>query len=312
MKDLTLPTLGTVVRVEELRKSYGEVCAVDGISLEVSRGEIFGIVGPNGAGKTTTMDCIVSMRRPDSGFISVLGLDPVSQRKTLLEKVGIQQQESELPDRMKVREAMELFSCFYKNSLEATGILSKLGLSDKTESFFSALSGGQKKRLFVALSLVGDPEIVFFDELTSGLDPQSRRSMWDLVRGLRDDGKTVFLSTHYMDEAEKLCDRVAIIDKGRIVALDTPDSLVRSHAFALSVVMGIPDSFIENELESIPGVLEVFREGVKVTARVRDSSAVVEIVKLLVDRKIELGDFHTEKSTLEDVFLKLTGKEIRN
>ena len=213
---------------------------MDGISLEVSRGEIFGIVGPNGAGKTTTMDCIVSMRRPDSGSVRVLGFDPLKQRKTLLERVGIQQQESELPDRIKVREAMELFSCFYRNSMEISGILSKLGLSDKQESFYSALSGGQKKRLFVALSLVGDPEIVFLDELTSGLDPQSRHVMWDLVRGLRDDGKTVFLSTHYMDEAEKLCDRVAIIDNGKIAALDTPDSLIRSHAFALNVVMGIP------------------------------------------------------------------------
>jgi len=285
---------------------------VDGISLEVSRGEIFGIVGPNGAGKTTTMDCIVSMRKPDSGTVRVLDLDPLTHRKALLERVGIQQQESELPDRIKVREAMELFSCFYSHSMEISGILSRLDLSDKTESHFSALSGGQKKRLFVALSLVGDPEIVFLDELTSGLDPQSRHAMWGLVMGLRDDGKTVFLSTHYMDEAEKLCDRVAIIDNGKIAALDTPNSLIRSHAFALNVVMGIPESFRETELESISGVLEVIREGGKVSAHVQNSSAVVEIVKLLVERKIELGDFHTEKSTLEDVFLKLTGKEIRN
>ncbi len=286
--------------------------AVDGISLCVSRGEIFGIVGPNGAGKTTIMDCIVSMRKPDSGFITVLDLDPLRQRKALLKKVGIQQQESELPDRMKVWEAIDLFSCFYGNPADTSGILSRLGLSGKKESYFSALSGGQKKRLFVALSLVGDPEIVFLDELTSGLDPRSRRSMWDLVRALRDDGKTVFLSTHYMDEVEKLCDRVAIIDNGKIVAMDTPESLIRSHAFALSVVMGIPDSFNGKEIELIPGVVEAFREGGKTVARVRDSSAVIEIVKLLVDREIELGDFHTEKSTLEDVFLKLTGKEIND
>lgn len=302
----------TVIRVEDLMKSYGDVRAVDGISLCVSRGEIFGIVGPNGAGKTTTMDCIVSMRRPDSGFISVLGLDPLKQRRALLKKVGIQQQESELPDRMKVREALELFSCFYGKSTDSTEILSRLGLSDKTESFFSTLSGGQKKRLFVALSLVGDPEIVFFDELTSGLDPQSRRSMWDLVRGLRDDGKTVFLSTHYMDEAEKLCDRVAIIDNGKIVAMDTPESLIRIHAFGISVIMGIPESINGNELEMIPGVLEVYRENGKTIASVQDSSAVIDIMKLLVGRNIELEDFHTEKSTLEDVFLKLTGKEIRD
>ncbi len=310
MGEVPLPEI--VVHVNDLRKSYGEVKAVDGISLDVSRGEIFGIVGPNGAGKTTTMDCIVSMRRPDSGSISVLGLDPLRQRRALLRKVGIQQQESELPDRIKVREAMELFSCFYENSADSSGILLRLGLSDKSESVFSALSGGQKKRLFVALSLVGNPEIVFLDELTSGLDPQSRRSMWDLVRGLRDDGKTVILSTHYMDEAEKLCDRIAIIDKGRIVALDRPDSLIRSHAFALSVIMGIPDSFNADLLRSIPGLIDVVREGENLTARVDDSSAVVEIMKVLVNSDIELGNFHTEKSTLEDVFLKLTGKEIRN
>jgi len=302
----------TVVLVEDLKKSYGEVHAVSGVSLQVFRGEIFGIVGPNGAGKTTTMDCIVAMREMDSGSIRVLGLDPLSQRKALLEKVGIQQQESELPGRIKVREALELFSCFYKSSADITGLLAKLGLTEKSDSHFSALSGGQKKRLFVALALVGDPEIVFLDELTSGLDPQARRSMWELVKNLRDDGKTVFLSTHYMDEAEKLCDRVAIIDNGRIVALDTPASLIRSHSYALSVVMAVPDNFDEMELLSIPGVAEVIRENDKATARLTESSAVVEIVKLLIQKDIALSDFHTEKSTLEDVFLKLTGREIRD
>jgi ABC-2 type transport system ATP-binding protein len=302
----------TVVHVENLTKNYGQVQAVKGISLEVSRGEIFGIVGPNGAGKTTTMDCMVAMREFDSGSIRVLGLDPARQRRALLEKVGIQQQESELPDRIRVSEALELFAGFYSSPAPSGELISRLGLSEKSDSFFSALSGGQKKRLFVALSLVGNPEIVFLDELTSGLDPQARRSMWELVKGLRDDGKTVFLSTHYMDEAEKLCDRVAIIDNGRIVALDKPASLISSHTCALTVVMGVPESFDEQELDAIPGVIEIIREGSRATARLKDTGAVVEIIKLLIRREIELGDFHTERSTLEDVFLELTGREIRS
>jgi ABC-2 type transport system ATP-binding protein len=296
-----------VVSVEGLRKSYSGVTAVDGVSLEIEAGEIFGMVGPNGAGKTTAMDCMTGMRTPDSGRISVLGLDPKTNRKQLLRLIGIQQQDSELPERMKVREAMGLFSSFYDDPEPWPGLLEALDLSGKTEACFSSLSGGQKKRLFVALSLVCRPRIVFLDELTSGLDPHSRRSMWDLVRSLRDAGRTVFLSTHYMDEAERLCDRVAVMDRGKVVALGTPDALVDSLPARVTVYISVPEGFERPSLESAPGVSAAAIEAGVLRIDLRDSSAIVGIVRLLDAAGVDLGDFRTERATLEDVFLTLTG-----
>jgi ABC-2 type transport system ATP-binding protein len=297
-----------VVSVESLRKSYGGVAAVDGVSLEIEAGEIFGMVGPNGAGKTTTMDCMTGMRTPDSGRVSVLGLDPSADRKQLLRLIGIQQQDSELPERMKVREAMELFSSFYDHPEPWPGLLEALDLSEKSEAYFSSLSGGQKRRLFVALSLVCRPTIVFLDELTSGLDPHARRSMWDLVRGLRDAGRTVFLSTHYMDEAERLCDRVAVMDRGRVVALGTPDSLVESLGARITVYIGVPVGFENPALGAVPGVSAVSVEGGTLRIEIRESGAIVGIVRLMDECGVDLGDFRTERATLEDVFLKFTGR----
>ena len=301
-----------VVSVHDLRKSYGDVKAVDGISFSVIKGEIFGIVGPNGAGKTTTMDCIVGMKKSDSGSLSVLGLDPIKQGLKLRQRLGIQQQESELPDRIRVRETMELFSSFYNRTLEWRDILDHLALMDKSEAYFSDLSGGQKRRLFVALALIGDPEILFLDELTSGLDPQARRIIWKLVTRLRDEGRTIFLSTHYMDEAEKLCDRVAIIDKGRIIALDTPDELISSLGFGIRVIFTASGDFSESTLNEISGILSVERDGDRITCTIRDSGVVLEIVKKLIRLDTALDDFRTERTTLEDVFLAVTGKEVRN
>jgi ABC-2 type transport system ATP-binding protein len=301
-----------VVSVHDLRKTYRDVKAVDGITFSVIKGEIFGIVGPNGAGKTTTMDCIVGMKKPDSGSLSVLGLDPIKQGLKLRQRLGIQQQESELPDRIRVRETMELFSSFYSRTLEWRDILDHLDLLDKSEAYFSDLSGGQKRKLFVALALVGDPEIVFLDELTSGLDPQARRIIWELVTRLRDEGRTIFLSTHYMDEAEKLCDRVAIIDKGRIIALDTPDRLITSLGFGIRVVFTASGEFSEETLNGISGMLSVERDENRITCMIRDSGVVLEIVKKLVSLDTALDDFRTERTTLEDVFLSVTGKEVRN
>lgn len=303
---------GPVVEVGDLRKKYGNVIAVDGVSLSVERGEIFGIVGPNGAGKTTTMDCITGMRRPDSGEVSVLGIDPRLDGRALLQRIGIQQQDSELPDRIKVREAMDLFSSFYRAPIDWVPVFDSLNLSAKLESHFSALSGGQKKRLFVALALVGDPDIVFLDELTSGLDPQSRRSMWELVQKLRDGGRTVFLSTHYMDEAERLCDRVAVIDNGRIVAIGTPEELIASLGRRLRMILGVDPGFDECLLCSVPGVVDVSRVDDSVLVDLVDSSAVVEVVAVLGRTGTDLSDFRTERATLEDVFLELTGREMRD
>lgn len=217
-----------VIKVEHLRKVYNKVVAVNDISFEVQEGEIFGMVGPNGAGKTTTIECLESLRNPDSGKISVLGLNPLNDGYTLRERIGIQLQEATLYDRIRVWEALDLFASFYHHSIDWNSLLETLGLEDKRNSYINKLSGGQKQRLYIALALVNDPELIFLDELTTGLDPQARRMMWKLVQDIRNQGKTVFLTTHYMEEAEQLCNRVAIIDRGHIIALDTPENLIRS------------------------------------------------------------------------------------
>ena len=218
-----------VVRVENIRKAYGRLVAVDGVSFDVQRGEIFGLIGPNGAGKTTTLECVEGVRRPDRGAISVLGLDPVRHRRALQRRIGVQLQSAQLQKRITVREAVELWTSLYENAVDGTTLLDQLGLAAKKDAWFMTLSGGQRQRLFIALALVNDPEVVFLDELTTGLDPQARRAIWTLVRGIRDRGKTVVLTTHSMEEAERLCDRVAIIDHGRIVEVDSPETLVARH-----------------------------------------------------------------------------------
>ncbi len=217
-----------VIQVKGLRKSYGATSAVDGVSLEVRAAEIFGLVGPNGAGKTTTLECIEGLRTFDAGVIRVLGLDPVTDGPVLKRRIGIQLQDSEVHERLKVWEALDLFACFYPNTVDPAALLTQLGLQDKRSSFFGTLSGGQRQRLFIALALVHDPEVLFLDELTSGLDPQARRGTWQIVRDLRERGKTVVLSSHSMEEAEQLCDRLAIMDHGRVLALDTPAAIIAS------------------------------------------------------------------------------------
>src|SRR4030042_5282486 len=217
-----------IVQVEGLRKIYGATVAVDEISFEVGEGEIFGRVGPNGAGKTTTIECLEGLRRPDAGKVRVLGVDPQRESQTLREHTGMQLQQSNLPDRMRVWEALDLYASFYPKSVDWNELLSQLGLEEKRNSAFSKLSGGQKQRLFIALALLPDPQLVFLDELTTGLDPQARHAIWDLVREVRTKGKTVLLTTHFMEEAERLCDRVALLDRGRIVALDTPANLIHN------------------------------------------------------------------------------------
>jgi ABC-2 type transport system ATP-binding protein len=219
----------TVVRVENICKVYGRVVAVDGVSFDVQRGEIFGLIGPNGAGKTTTLECVEGVRRPDRGSISVLGLDPVRDRRALQRRIGVQLQSAQLQKRITVREAIELWTSLYDNAVDGAALLEQLGLAGKRDAWFMTLSGGQRQRLFIALALVNDPEVVFLDEVTTGLDPQARRAIWTLVRGIRDRGTTVVLTTHSMEEAERLCDRVAIIDHGRIVEIDTPETMVARH-----------------------------------------------------------------------------------
>ena len=232
----------SAVEVNKLHKSYGPIVAVDSISFSVTANEIFGLVGPNGAGKTTTIECLEGLRTRDAGEVRVLGLDPRHDGVDLRHRIGIQLQESSLFDRIRVKEALDLFAAFYRNPIDWRPLIDQLGLGDRLKTPFAKLSGGQKQRLFIALALVGDPELVFLDELSTGLDPQARRTMWDLVRSLRDEGKTIFLSTHFMEEAERLCDRVAIIDHGKIVALDTPEKLIRGLGVDTRVVFTSEDT----------------------------------------------------------------------
>jgi ABC-2 type transport system ATP-binding protein len=302
----------TVIQVSGVRKTYGQTVAVDEVSFDVNDGEIFGLIGPNGAGKTTTMECVEGLRKPDRGTISVLGLDPVRQAYKLQDRVGVQLQEAQLQKRIKVWEAMDLWASLYgKKANDGEHLLEQLGLIDKRNAWFMNLSGGQKQRLFIALALINDPEVVFLDELTTGLDPQARRAIWDLVRGIREKGKTVFLTTHLMEEAERLCDRVAIIEHGRIIDMDTPEKLVDRHCPERSVVLSTDNPHAEERFRAIPGVDSVVRTDLRFTIQGRGDDLVTEVIHCLSENQIRVTDFRTILPNLEDVFLKLTGHSIR-
>jgi ABC-2 type transport system ATP-binding protein len=300
-----------VVEVRDLIKRYSNLLAVDEISFEVYEGEIFGMVGPNGAGKTTTIECIEGLRRPDSGSIQVLGMDPRQDGYTLREQIGIQLQESALPDRIKVWEAMEMFATFYPKTVDWNALLEQLGLIEKRKSAFIKLSGGQKQRLFIALALINDPEVVFLDELTTGLDPKARRAIWDLVLDIRDRGKTVFLTTHFMEEAERLCNRVAIVDQGKIVALDTPSNLIRSLGSEYRVVFSVREKLDKGMFEKISSVTNFDQVDDQVMIRGKEEGLLSGIVNALEAGGVKFRDLRTEQPTLEDVFLTITGKEIQ-
>jgi ABC-2 type transport system ATP-binding protein len=294
-----------IIEVRNLRKTYGTTVAVDDISFEVTEGEIYGLLGPNGACKTTTVECLQGLRSPDSGGIRVLGLDPRTQASVLRRRIGSQLQESALPDRIKVWEALDLFASVAPDALDWRVLLEQWGLAEKQKASFSSLSGGQRQRLFVALSLVNNPEVVFLDEMTTGLDPAARHVAWDLIRTIRDRGTTVVLVTHFMDEAEELCDRVAIVDRGRIIASDSPQGLITTHASEVRVIF-TTEQVALSWLDKIPGVKEVARAGPRV--EVSGSGPVLALVAAaLVEHGIVPADLHVEQPTLEDVFLKLTG-----
>jgi ABC-2 type transport system ATP-binding protein len=300
-----------VIWVEGLHKTYGAVKAVDGVDLIVEEGEIFGMVGPNGAGKTTTIECIEGLRTPDSGKITVLGMDPQKQSSDLYELIGMQLQGSSLYPHIKVGEALELFSSFYSHPAPKDELLERLGLSEKENVYFFKLSGGQKQRLFICLALINKPQLVFFDELTTGLDPQARRATWDLVRGVREQGHTVFLTTHFMDEAENLCDRVAVMDHGKIVALGKPSDLIEQYAHETRI--RLPQSLKKETdwLSAIRGVnsVEVSEDFTLINF---NNENIVELLQLLDQHGISLKGLHIQQSSLEDVFLSLTGNEMRD
>jgi ABC-2 type transport system ATP-binding protein len=300
-----------MIEVRNLGKRYGSLVAVDDVSFEVKEGEIFGMVGPNGAGKTTTIECIEGLRRPDSGSVRLLGMDPAAQRQAVANRIGVQLQASALPLRLRVGEAMELFSSFYDQQADCSELLDQVGLAHKKRSAFAGLSGGEKQRLFIALALVNRPQVVFFDELTTGLDPQGRRVMWDLVRQVRERGCTVFLTTHYMEEAERLCDRVLIIDHGRIVALDAPEALIRSLGVERRLVFTLPDGQTAPAFSALPQVQKVEQAGQSLVVYGQGERFVSAVVYALEDAGIHFLDLRTEQPNLEDVFLALTGREMR-
>jgi len=305
-----------VVAVDGLRKRYGDIVAVDGVTFAVERGEIFGIVGPNGAGKTTTLEIIEGLRQPDNGRVRVLGLDPQRQAAEVKQRIGVQLQASAYFDFLTLREILDLFASFYRRRLPSLDLLEMVGLRERAGALLKHLSGGQQQRFSLAAALVNDPEVVFLDEPTTGLDPQARRSLWELVRGMRSQGRTVILTTHYMEEAQVLCDRVAIMDRGRIVALDTPDALVSrlDAPFHIRLHLERP---VDPRALAVAGVAEVtcpsgeadglYRLQVRSVA---DSLPLV--LARLQDLEVGLVDLKVEKATLEDVFLALTGKELRD
>ena len=304
--------MNAVIRVSGVRRSYGRTVAVDEASFEVYEQEIFGLIGPNGAGKTTTMECVEGLRKPDRGTIAVLGLDPFRQVYKLQDRIGVQLQQAQLQKRIKVWEAVDLWASLYQmKAIDGERLLEQLGLSDKRGAWFMNLSGGQKQRLFIALALINDPEVVFLDELTTGLDPQSRRAIWDLVRGIRERGKTVFLTTHLMEEAERLCDRVAIMEHGRIIDIDKPERLVARYCPERTVVLDTDDPAAAEHFQRIPRVESAVCVGKTFTIRGEGEDLVTELIHCLSENRIRVTDFRTILPNLEDVFLKLTGHSIR-
>lgn len=303
--------MDSVITVNNLRKTYGNYVAVNNISFNVERGEIFGVAGPNGAGKSSMVETVMGLRERNGGTVSVLGLDPKTQRSTVAQQVGIQLQSAELPQRMKVWEALDLYSSFYDKTVPWEPLLDTWGLSEKRNNQFGDLSGGQKQRLFIALALINDPDIVVLDELTTGLDPQARRQTWDLVSNIRDQGKTVVQVTHFMDEAEALCDRICIIDEGNIIALDTPANLIRGMQSDNRVVFESSARIDLSQLKQLQSVSAVEKSGRRIVVTGSAENLVSIVVNHLDENVITYDNLRTEQPNLEDVFIKLTGKALR-
>lgn len=302
----------TAILVEDLVKTYGASRAVDGISFTVEAGEVFGMLGPNGAGKTTTTEIIEGLRFADSGRAEVFGIDVAKNSVKAKEKIGVALQTATLTPNLTPWELLDLFGSFYPKATSPDALLELLGLSEKRNARVQTLSGGQQQRLSVALALVSDPMLVFLDEPTTGLDPQARRQLWGVIEDMRAKGKTVFLTTHYMDEAERLCDRIAIVDHGKILAIDTPERLIKSQFEERTIQFTPPTELDPQTFSDLPHVLRVALDGGEITLF---SNSVQKSLAALLERaearSIEIGDVHLRRPTLEDVFLKMTGRRIR-
>lgn len=304
--------MSAVVEVEDLTKRYGNLIAVDGVSFSVEEGEVFGVLGPNGAGKTTTVEIIEGLRKPDSGEVRVCGIDALREPARVKDLIGVQLQTTSIYDRIRVKEAVDLFGGYYRKAIPTASLLDEVSLTDKQGSYVGDLSGGQRQRLALALALVNDPGVVFLDEPTTGLDPQARRNVWSIIRDLQQRGKTVILTTHYMEEAEQLCGRVAIMDLGRVMALDNPDALIAGAGLESRIEIDRPPGALRSLLGQAALPVKVSEDGNKMLLHTRKSSHVLkEVTRIAAEHDIELGSISVQKATLEDVFLALTGKQLR-
>jgi ABC-2 type transport system ATP-binding protein len=305
--------MSTVIEVDKLCKTYGDIKAVNNVSLTVVQGEIFGMLGPNGAGKTTTMEIVEGLRPADSGSVSVLGMDIKQRSRRIKASIGVQLQTTSLYPRLKVYEVLDLFGSFFPKALPYDELIKLVDLEDSRNKLCINLSGGQQQRLSIALALVNDPQILFLDEPTSGLDPQARHNIWDVIKLQREKGKTIFLTTHYMEEAERLCERVAIIDHGEIIATDRPDRLVNQHFNEEAIEFQLDQPPGDEVLRQLAGATNVVTENGKVTVYSGSVPATISaLMEMAKQRDMKLTDLYVRRATLEDVFLKLTGRRIRD
>ena len=302
----------SAIVVEDLQKSYGDLKAVDGLSFTVEQGEVFGLLGPNGAGKTTTVEILIGLRERDGGSVHVAGFDPAQEGDAVKAHIGVQLQQTQLYPLLSVEEILGLFASFYSNSRPVADLLALVGLHDRRKAKYQHLSGGQKQRLSLALTLINDPELVFLDEPTTGLDPQARRALWDIVEQMREQGKTVLLTTHYMEEAEVLCQRVAIIDHGKILALGTPRELVDEYVPERAIELPLSDNVAPSRLESLPAVTHVdVKDGTAAIHTMNLRESLTAILEESGETAVSLDNLRIQRGTLEDVFLQLTGRTIR-
>ncbi len=302
-----------IIQVENLRKSYGSVEALRGVSFEISEGEIFGLLGPNGAGKTTTVEILEGMRTADAGTARVCGLNPREAGAELKQQIGAVLQSTSLPEKLKVCEAIDLFAGFYPRRRDLRSLLDRLGLAEKQDAFYGKLSGGQKQRLALAMALVHEPRVLFLDEPTAGLDPQVRREMYDIIAELRSERKTVLLTTHYIEEAERLCDRVAVVDHGRVIALGAPAELKQRSANTTRITVRLAQPELDGVLKQLDGVAECHRaDGAYVLRSTKPPLTIIALVKYLETHGNELQSLEMASPSLEDVFIELTGRRLRD
>jgi len=304
--------MNQILAVSDLAKRYGSLLAVDRVSFSVGEGEAFGILGPNGAGKTTTVEMIEGLRTPDGGSVTLFGKDAQKERQEIKELIGVQLQTASLYDKIRVREALELFGGYYRRAIPTDRLLEQVSLVDKQGSYAGHLSGGQKQRLALALALVNDPRILFLDEPTTGLDPQARRNVWSIIERLKEQGKTVILTTHYMEEAETLCDRVAIMDHGKIIAMGSPRELIAQAGFESKVEIGEPPAALRDAIEELGLPARISQQDRKLILHTAEAPRVLrEVTRVAAEKEIELGDITVTSATLEDLFLSLTGRQLR-